>query len=642
MIASCKYKEIKDTLANAGIDSKTHNARQAFQNIKSCKQSPHYALPYKCTRVAPQEINVYSDGSWILPIQQYLGLGGAGVWWPGRDITICHRLSPAEQELGHHQQQQQGLLLYTPIGGLSGSSTRSELAAAILALAANGPIHLGTDSQAFLDRATKVIANIRKGKKQKRNWQLVSDGDLWGHFEQAVRAKGCKAIRISKVKGHVKQTQVDEGLFKQTDKDGNDQADHAADLAVALHGADIISIGKALHWRYLSYIKFMGAVAQHIVEAYLIHRKLLDNTADTNPQEQKAVSYLPLRVSNEANTSKTPTNFQMEGSIHNFRAFKSRHKCATEVWDFIGNLRYFVADDQYHATTWLELYLLYRIRGYGKPVTDSPSKARARASVQAQINEFKKVVRGVAQRAIYNEERRAMFKPLKSIHDKFLNLGVKGRYPALCCAVEIDDETAALLEHNLITLGHRVSSSKVQEFREGKTALIPKVPVVKGRAGWDSSLKMQENKQMHTTSNAIAIQQSKQGTKREVEQVNFHCPQCKTEAASNKQCFQLQDLDKVNKCKNCNVNVKIRDWMCSCDHTWHLCGTHRSYCSKQSNKKPPCNAPSQSRKRMLGPLTQEQLQVIDTKRMRRNNQHILPPAPNILSVKLRERFAHLF
>ena len=642
VIASCKQQEIKDTLAGAGIDSTTHNARQAFQGIKANKGPPHFALPHKCTAKAPQKINVYSDGSWIFPIQQFLGLGGAGVWWPGRDINQCHFLSPAEKELSHYKQLQNGLLLYSPIGGYSGSSTRSELAAAILALAANGPIHLGTDSQAFLDKATAIIANLRKGKKQKRNWQLVADGDLWFHFEQAVKAKGYKAIRISKVKGHVHQDKVDDGTYTQNDKDGNDSADHAADLAVAMHGGDIISIGKTLHNRYLSYIHFMKSVAHHIVEGYLIHRLLLDRKQDAPQASKKPINFSPLKVINNDNNEKVPSQFTTQGSVQNFRAFRSRHKCATEVWNFFQSLVYYDVDDPQYATTWLELYLLYRIKGYGKPVPDSPMKARPRASLQAQINEFKRVMRGVVRRAVYDEAIKAKLKPLKVTNEKLINLGIKGRLPAICCTIAIDNETAQILEHNLITLGHRVSAAKVQEFREGKITFIPIVPVWKGRAGWDSNIKTQPSKQEPDNQSAIATFASNHVSKRELEQTQFSCPQCNKETPSKNQCFQLQDLDKVNKCKNCKVNVKVRDWMCSCGHTWHLCDIHRSYCSQQSNKKPLSNVPSQCRKRMLGPLTHEQLQEIDTKRMRRTNQHVLPPAPNILSAKLRERFAYLF
>ena len=187
-----------------------------------------------------------------------------------------------------------------------------------------------------------------------------------------------------------------------------------------------------------------------------------------------------------------------------------------------------------------------------------------------------------------------------------------------------------------------MSKAKVQEFCEGKITFTPIVPVWKGRSGWDSRIKVHANEQAANSHVAIATHANSTATKRELQQSQFTCPQCKKETPGNKVSLQLQDLDKVSKCANCKANVRIRDWMCSCHHTWHLCETHRSFCSQQSNEKRSCNVPSQSSKRMLGPLTQEQLQEIDTKRMRRNNQHILPPAPNILSVKLRERFAYLF
>ena len=190
VVASCKHHEVKDVLVNKCINPSTHNARQAFGKVKANKSPPHLALPYKCHRKAPSEINVYTDGSWVNPLHQYLGLGGAGVWWPGRDINVSHRLSPGEKDLAYHDQLSHGLMLYTPIGGYTGSSTRTELAAAILAVVANGPVHIGTDSQAFHDKALHVLGRLRKGKANCTKWQLVSDGDLWQQFELAAKAKG--------------------------------------------------------------------------------------------------------------------------------------------------------------------------------------------------------------------------------------------------------------------------------------------------------------------------------------------------------------------------------------------------------------------------------------------------------------------
>ncbi len=119
------------------------------------------------------DINVYTDGSWINPLEQYLGLGGAGVWWPNRHPTHYHRLSQAECELAHYQAMKGGLMLYTPLGGYSGSSTRTELAAAIIALMANGPIHIGIDSQAFLDKASWILGYLKANKKHKVNWRTM-------------------------------------------------------------------------------------------------------------------------------------------------------------------------------------------------------------------------------------------------------------------------------------------------------------------------------------------------------------------------------------------------------------------------------------------------------------------------------------
>ncbi len=260
--------------------------------IRASKQPPHLVLPYRCHRKAPDDINVYTDGSWINPLQQYLGLGGAGVWWPGRDPNAYQRFSNAEKELAHCRLVPKGLMLYTPIGGYSGSSTRTELAAAILAIMANGPVHIGTDSQAFMDRAVTILGKLKQRNKRKRkgNWQTTADGDLWHHFEEAARAKGPHATRISKVKGHVTQEQVNANTHRSVDKEGNDKADQAADIAVETHGKDVVDVARILHRRHNSYMRFMQNVTKHIVEGYLIHRRLIEIEESKQPSKKHRFS----------------------------------------------------------------------------------------------------------------------------------------------------------------------------------------------------------------------------------------------------------------------------------------------------------------------------------------------------------------
>ena len=136
----------------------------------------------------PNDINVFTDGSWLNPSNQYLSLGGAGVWWPGRLIdrsssaaVHCphHRpISHAESEISYFRQEHDGVSLFAKIGGYSGSSTRTELAAGIIAVCAHGPVHIGSDSEVFVNGANDLIKRVNEVKKACKNWKLTSDDDL--------------------------------------------------------------------------------------------------------------------------------------------------------------------------------------------------------------------------------------------------------------------------------------------------------------------------------------------------------------------------------------------------------------------------------------------------------------------------------
>ena len=96
---------IQDTCSKHNVDQSNLNARQMFCKIKYIKGETIISLPATCTSVAPIKINVYTDGSWLHPLKQYLGIGGAGVWWPGRSIDKpadggkWHPLNIAEQDI---------------------------------------------------------------------------------------------------------------------------------------------------------------------------------------------------------------------------------------------------------------------------------------------------------------------------------------------------------------------------------------------------------------------------------------------------------------------------------------------------------------------------------------------------------------
>ena len=97
----------------------------------------------------------------MFPRQKFLALRGSGVWWPERDLKT-RPLSVAEQAIAWEKQDEYGIRLYAKIGGYSGSSTRTEIAAGIIAACANGPVHIGSDSEVFVP---KPNASLKASKK---------------------------------------------------------------------------------------------------------------------------------------------------------------------------------------------------------------------------------------------------------------------------------------------------------------------------------------------------------------------------------------------------------------------------------------------------------------------------------------------
>ena len=189
--ASCDNKVLQGLLDEDGLRQEALNARQSFQILKQLKSGPCIIIPYICHPAAPSTINVYTYGSWKFPLRFHFSVGGAGVWWPSRKQT-GHPLSEGEQQLAHHKASEDGIRLCTPIGGYAGSSTRTELAAGILAISAHGPVHIGSDSQVFVDGANQILSDLGQGIETHPNWKLTADGDLWEHFY--IAAKGSKGI----------------------------------------------------------------------------------------------------------------------------------------------------------------------------------------------------------------------------------------------------------------------------------------------------------------------------------------------------------------------------------------------------------------------------------------------------------------
>eukprot|EP00973_Karenia_brevis_P059164 8237308-Karenia_brevis.AAC.1 len=95
--------------------------------------SPPYVVQH-----APDDPNIFTDGSFSHSTCPVYGLASAGVWHPQRDME-AQPLGDLEIQYSTHQCAPDGLEVYTYLDGLTSSSTRAELLGLIMGCHTPGP-----------------------------------------------------------------------------------------------------------------------------------------------------------------------------------------------------------------------------------------------------------------------------------------------------------------------------------------------------------------------------------------------------------------------------------------------------------------------------------------------------------------------
>ena len=121
----------------------------------------------------------------------------------------------------------------------------------------NRALHIRSDSKYAVDFFNQLI----KGTPLPHDGEHI---DLWKQVKELLDLR-IAPVRVSWVKSHVTQEQVNQGFFTQQDKDGNDAADRAAMLGAAMHAVPE-SVVKSYH----DYSQHMKQVALMCMSALLV------------------------------------------------------------------------------------------------------------------------------------------------------------------------------------------------------------------------------------------------------------------------------------------------------------------------------------------------------------------------------------
>ena len=89
-------------------------AREVMEQLTAPEEGARYRMPTveaKVTDCAPTSPNAYSDGSLKNVKGYFWGLGGPGVWWPGRKAST---LTAGEMRIAEHREVEAARDLFDP------------------------------------------------------------------------------------------------------------------------------------------------------------------------------------------------------------------------------------------------------------------------------------------------------------------------------------------------------------------------------------------------------------------------------------------------------------------------------------------------------------------------------------------------
>lgn len=349
-------------------------------------QNPRFPKAHEVKGI--HQIRVYTDGGLTSPDRKWWSLGGYGVWWPDERGGQQFNESFADVGLAKLEYKAEGVGMYSKNMGQRSSSTRMELAGAIVAMTRAVPLHMLSDSQSMIDKLTMLINVVDRGGSEaptkycrsrserkifRRPFEMQSDGDLW---------KIACATRISKVKGHATWKEVEQGLVQKEDEQGNDQADEMATKGIGEYTVEARRLAGMLKNRHKEYEKMVHEVQTTILRVIKKGKELREEQKkradqvhgyDTNLYDMVTASIPEYKETKQPfqKVDIVPTVKGTHRYMHNQAMYEAVHR-------FVGDMEWRKSAKADGGTTWIELMAMFELMGYRPENAEYVQEAKVR------------------------------------------------------------------------------------------------------------------------------------------------------------------------------------------------------------------------------------------------------------------------
>jgi len=226
-------------------------------------------------------------------------------------------------------------------------------------MCADGPIHIASDSKAFISRARTHVQAIKHGHCQPK-WHSHTDGDLWMQLWQIVAIKGPRSVRFTKVKGHATTKDLQHGISTVEDKAGNDLADGLATKAYKEADHAVGHLASFYCDRQKRYISLVHCIHSFVLQMLQAANEARANmhTASTVTARQGQPTVAIATALQYGNNGTTLGTHGMDASVHH-----AMDEGAKRILYMLRQYTWSLAPETKPGVSWLELCALFFLHG---------------------------------------------------------------------------------------------------------------------------------------------------------------------------------------------------------------------------------------------------------------------------------------
>ena len=232
-------------------------------------------------------------------------------------------------------------------------------------------------------------------------------------------------------------------------------------------------------------------VTRYIIRELTTRRELREQAIAA--KKDKARPYRPLQYAHEHDVHRLTA----QSSIACYPNTCKKIPNNRDVENSLCGLKLHKANDESRCVTWLELYTLFRLHGYNKPIINPADPADRRATLDKQIRSFKNSIREQARRTL-SEEHAELFKPGRTIPGNLVGVGLLGRHAGPNFCIASDQATRDQIAQELVLMRHSIGVKKAHEYVLGNKGIAPIKLIIKGKIGWDNSFKVSQHQRNDT------------------------------------------------------------------------------------------------------------------------------------------------